>query len=151
MAEDLNQIVHNLKQPSSWIRVLFMLGFAILLYVIITPVVFLLMIVQALFVLLTQELNANLKFFGAALAQYVSQILLFISYNSETRPFPFSDFPTSDEGQFSGGDESAHAESEAGAPAESKRAQRKSAGKSKATSSAAKTADHDISNDAKSE
>ncbi len=151
MAEDLNQIVDNLKQPSSWIRVLFMLGFAILLYVIITPVVFLLMIVQALFVLLTGELNANLKYFGGALAQYVSQILLFISYNSETRPFPFSDFPTIDEGLVSGDDESAHAESEADAPVESKPAHRKSAGKSKATSSAAKAADHDISNDAKSE
>ena len=148
MAEDLDQIVENLKQPSSWIRVLFMLGFAILLYVIITPVVFLLMIVQALFVLLTGELNANLKYFGAALAQYVSQILLFISYNSDTRPFPFSDFPTIDEDLYAGSEESAHAEPEASAPAETRTAQRKSTGKSKATGSATKSADRNITNDA---
>lgn len=93
MAEDIDQIVDNLKQPSNWIRVLFMIGFAILLYVIIAPVIFVLMIVQALFVLLTGESNANLKHLGAVLAQYVLQILLFISYNSELRPYPFSDFP----------------------------------------------------------
>lgn len=149
MAEDLDQIVDNLKQPASWIRVLFMIGFAILLYVIITPVVFLLMIVQALFVLLTGELNTNLKYFGAVMTQYVSQILLYISYNSETRPFPFSEFPVSDEDQYAGSEESEHAAPEAVAPAETtKPAQRKPTSKSKTTGRAAKTADSDIANDA---
>lgn len=96
MADDIDQIVDNLKQPSSWIRVLFMVGFVILLYLIIAPVIFVLMLVQALFVLLTGEYNANLKHLGAALAQYVLQILLFISYNSDLRPFPFTDFPPMD-------------------------------------------------------
>ena len=93
MADDMDQIVDNLKQSSSWIRVLFMLGYAILLYVIIAPVIIVLMIVQALFVLITGTYNSNLKYFGAALAQYVQQIFLFISYNSELKPFPFADFP----------------------------------------------------------
>lgn len=95
MADDIDQIVDNLKQSSSWIRVLFMIGFAILLYVIIAPVIFVLMIVQALFVLITGEYNANLRYLGEAMSQYVLQILLFISYNSELKPFPFSDFPAS--------------------------------------------------------
>ncbi len=93
MADDMDQIVDNLKQSSSWIRVLFMLGYAILLYVIIAPVIIVLMIVQALFVLITGTYNSKLKYFGAALAQYVQQIFLFISYNSELKPFPFADFP----------------------------------------------------------
>lgn len=148
MAEDLEQIVDNLKQPSSWIRVLFMVGFAILLYVIITPIVFLLMIVQALFVLLTGELNTNLKSFGATLAQYVSQIMLFISYNSETRPFPFSDFPPIQEAQFAGNDVATQAEPEAGSEAGNKPTGRRTSARSKAGSSAEKTADRDIANDA---
>ncbi|MSR12003.1 MAG: DUF4389 domain-containing protein [Gammaproteobacteria bacterium] len=93
MADDMDQIVDNLKQSSSWIRVLFMLGYAILLYVIVAPVIIVLMIVQALFVLITGTYNSNLKYLGAALAQYVQQIFLFISYNSELKPFPFADFP----------------------------------------------------------
>jgi len=93
MTEDVDQIVDNLKQPSSWIRLVFMIGFAILLYVIIAPVIFVLMLVQALFVLITGDYNSNLRYLGAALAQYVLQILQFISYNSDVQPFPFADFP----------------------------------------------------------
>lgn len=96
MAEELDQIVDNLKKPSAWLRVLFMLGFAILLYLVIAPVFIVLMVVQALFVLITGDSNENLRLLGAAIGQYVLQILLFISYNSETKPFPFSDFPASE-------------------------------------------------------
>ena len=112
MADDMDQIVDNLKQSSSWIRVLFMLGYAILLYVIIAPVIIVLMIVQALFVLITGTYNSNLKYFGAALAQYVQQIFLFISYNSELKPFPFADFPGFD------AEPAAAGESETGAGAD---------------------------------
>ena len=97
MTEDVDQIVDNLKQPSSWIRLIFMVGFAILLYVIIAPVIFVLMLVQALFVLFMGDYNSNLRYLGAALAQYVLQILLFISYNSDVQPFPFTDFPKVDD------------------------------------------------------
>lgn len=97
MPEDVDQIVDNLKEPSSWIRLILMVGFATLLYIIIAPLIFVLMLVQALFVLITGEYNSNLRYLGAALAQYVLQILLFISYNSDVQPFPFTDFPKGDE------------------------------------------------------
>jgi len=92
--DDVDQIVDNLKQSSNWVRVMFMFGFVILLYVIIAPVVFVLMLVQALFVLISGEYNGNLRYFGAALAEYVLQILHYISYNSDVKPFPFTDFPS---------------------------------------------------------
>lgn len=97
MADDIDQIVDNLKQPSTWVRVLFMIGFAVLLYVVIAPLFFVLMIVQALFALITGETNSNLRYLGATLAQYVLQILQFISYNSDVQPFPFTDFPAVDD------------------------------------------------------
>lgn len=133
MANDLDQIVDNLKQSDSWLRVLFMIGFAFLLYVIIAPVIFILMLVQALFVLLTGELNANLRYFGAAMAQYVLQILHFISYNSEEKPFPFSDFPAGESEETAETSETANA-GEPEASRAAKPARRKTAKKKKSAS-----------------
>jgi|FLOH01.1.fsa_nt_gi hypothetical protein len=93
MSEELDTIVDNIRQPSVWIRIVFMLGFAVVLNVIILPIIIVLLIVQALFSVITGESNENLRFFAAALEQYVSQIVKFLTYNSETKPFPFSEFP----------------------------------------------------------
>ena len=93
MSEKYEDIVDNLRQPSAWIRVVFMLAFAVFLYLIIAPVILVLMVVQALFAVITGAENENLRFLGSALTVYVSQILEFVTYNSEIKPFPFSDFP----------------------------------------------------------
>ena len=93
MSEKFEDIVDNLRQPSAWIRVVFMLAFAVFLYLIIAPVILVLIIVQALFAVITGAENDNLRFLGSALTVYVSQILEFVTYNSEIKPFPFSDFP----------------------------------------------------------
>lgn len=89
MSDDM---VRNLKKPSAWFRVLFMVGFVIALYV--TGVILLvLMLAQIVFSLLTGEDNINLRRLGAGLASYVGQILAFLTYNSEQKPFPFLPFP----------------------------------------------------------
>lgn len=97
MSDDLDEIVDNLKEPSAWIRIVFMVGFTLVLYLIVAPIVLVLMIVQALFSVLTGETNYNLRRFGKAIAEYVQQILHFISYNSNDKPFPFSEFPALEE------------------------------------------------------
>lgn len=97
MSEDLDDIVDNLKEPSAWIRIVFMLAFAVVLYLIIAPVILVLMITQALFSVITGETNRNLNYLGEVLSKYVYQILEFITYGTETKPFPFSDFPNSDD------------------------------------------------------
>ena len=87
-----DEIVDNLKKPSAWLRVLFMAGFVVALYV--TGVVLLvIMLAQIIFSLLTGGDNSNLRRMGAGLSTYVSQILAYLTYNSEQRPFPFSNFP----------------------------------------------------------
>ena len=93
MSDELIEIVDNIKQPSVWIRVLFMFVFAVASYIIILPLVLVLSIVQALFVLITGVSNANLRYFSATLELYVSQIIKFLTYLSEVKPFPFSDLP----------------------------------------------------------
>ncbi len=97
MSEDMDDIVDNLREPSTWIRILFMIGFAVVLYMIIAPIVVVMMVVQALFVMFTGSSNANLRRFGRAIGQYVAQILQFLTYNSHAKPFPFADFPSLDD------------------------------------------------------
>lgn len=92
MRNDFEEILGHVKTPSTWLRVLFMLGFYVILYV--TGVVILVLtLAQALFSLLTGNANDNLRRLGAALSDYVTEILQFLCYNSEVRPFPFTPFP----------------------------------------------------------
>lgn len=93
MSDELLEIVDNIKQPSVWIRVLFMVVFGIASYLLILPLIIILSIAQALFTLITGEPNENLRYFSGTLVLYVSQIIEFLTYLSEEKPFPFSDFP----------------------------------------------------------
>ena len=91
MSEKLDNIIDNLKQ--SWIRIILIVVFAVVLYLAIPLVLLVLMIAQVLFVLITGESNANLRSLGAALSTYIFQIVQFMSYVTDVKPFPFSDFP----------------------------------------------------------
>lgn len=89
MSDDLKE---NIKQQSTWMR-----GFNIVLFTIIysvTEIVIALVVVfQFLTVLLTRETNAKLLDLGANLSAYVYQILSYVTFNTDERPFPFADFP----------------------------------------------------------
>lgn len=95
MSEEFDEIVENLREPSSWLRIFFMIAFAVILYLIVAPVVLVIMIAQALFAFVTGAPNSNLKEFSAALSEYIHQMLNFLLFNSDEKPFPFSDFPSS--------------------------------------------------------
>lgn len=98
MSED---IVENLKQPTQWFRIAFMIALAIALYLA-GMILTLLIVAQALFGLLTGTDNRNLRELGAGLTLYVHQVLDFLTYNSEFKPFPFAPFPGGDELPHSG-------------------------------------------------
>ena len=93
MPEQLDDLVENVRELSGWVRVLFVIFFIVVLHLIIGPLIVLLALVQALFLIFTTKANENLAGFGALLVTYVAQILNFVTFNSESRPFPFSDFP----------------------------------------------------------
>ena len=93
MSDEITEIVENIKQPSVWVRVILVLVFAFASYLIILPLILVLTVVQALFALITGNANANLKYFAATLDLYISQIIKFMTYVSEQKPFPFSDLP----------------------------------------------------------
>ena len=91
-----DDIVENLKEPSQWLRIAFMIALAVALYVA-SIVLTLLTIAQALFSLLSGKDNVNLRALGKDLSTYVHQILEFLTYNSELKPFPFSPYPGSEQ------------------------------------------------------
>ena len=89
MSDDYKE---NVKDQSTWIRGLYILLFAVI-YSVTEIVIGLVVIVQFLFVLITHHANEKLLALGASLSTYVYQILSYVTFNSEQRPFPFSDFP----------------------------------------------------------
>lgn len=82
----------NLKQRSTWRRLLFMLLFLFLWGVsrVVTAAV---VLIQFLWVLFTGQTNEQLLKLGQGLATYSYQIVLYLTFNSDQRPFPFTDWP----------------------------------------------------------
>lgn len=87
------QLEENLKSRATWLRLLFMILF-VMIYGLSRLVLGAVVVLQFFWVLLTAELNPRLKHLGASLATYTFQILLYLTYNTEERPFPFDlDWP----------------------------------------------------------
>lgn len=92
MAEDVKE---NVKNRLAWLRLFFILVFALLFYV--TSIVLAVtVVVQFGFVLLGGRANAQLQRFGRSLGRYLDEMVQYATFNSDRRPFPFSDFPSGD-------------------------------------------------------
>jgi len=91
-----DELKQNMTASETWLRGLFMLLFVFLLMVarIVTGAI---VVIQFLFTVFTGQSNDNLRKFGASLATYVYQALLFVTYNSEIKPFPFAPWPLHDD------------------------------------------------------
>lgn len=87
------ELKSNLLSSKHWLRLLFMVLFAILFQVA-TVVMWVLVVLQFLFSLITGQDNRNLRSFGSSLSAYIYQVLKFLTYASDEKPFPFSDWPT---------------------------------------------------------
>ena len=82
------ELEQNLKSRSTWLRLLFMILFVIIYGVsrfVLTAVV----IIQFLTVLFTGKTNERLLQLGGALATYTYQMIIYLCFNTERRPFPF--------------------------------------------------------------
>lgn len=85
-------ILDNLMNGQTWLRGIFMLLFA-LIYSVTEVVVFVVVVLQFLFVLFNGHQNTRLREFGDGLSIFVYQIMSYWTYNAEERPFPFSPWP----------------------------------------------------------
>jgi hypothetical protein len=94
MAEefDTEELKENVRQQDSWLRLLFIIIYAVVLWA--TSIVLgLVVIFQFLSVLLTRKPQGNLLEFGGSLSEFVRQIVAYLTFNSEDKPFPFGDWP----------------------------------------------------------
>ena len=74
------------------IRLLFMLGYGFLAYLLIWPILAL-AVIQFGFHLIEGIPNARLASLNWRIISYLTQILDFICYRSEQKPFPFNSLP----------------------------------------------------------
>lgn len=86
------QLKTNLTSPKHWVRLVYMVLFAFFLYIA-SIVMSVVVVVQFVFSLVSGVDNAKLRAFGYSLTLYIKQALMFLSFNSEFKPFPFADWP----------------------------------------------------------
>lgn len=85
----------HLTNPATWIRLGFMLVFALLLMAG-RLVISIIVVVQFALVLVTGIDNENLRNLGQGLGKWIYQAFMFLTFNSEEKPFPFDEWPTID-------------------------------------------------------
>lgn len=98
MKELRDKIRDSLLTPSTWIRLFFMLLYSIICYIAIF-VIGIVILFQFGVVLLTGKLNQQLLPVGQSISIYIYQILVYLTYNSEEKPFPFDNWPEVNEYQ----------------------------------------------------
>lgn len=85
----------NAKNIDTWLRGLFILIFGVIFYFL-YGLIWLLVIFQFVTKVITGGLNSNLEQLSTKMTCYAMQILNYITFQSEERPFPFSPFPSGD-------------------------------------------------------
>jgi hypothetical protein len=87
-----NNLKEKLLVKSKWLRGLFMALFVVIQYLVSWMIV-LIAFFQFVIDLLTGKPNDKLLEFTKHLNTYLLQIVNFITFNSEEKPFPFSNWP----------------------------------------------------------
>ena len=82
----------NVRAGKTWKRALYMLLFAII-YGVAEIVLTLIILLQFLTLLFTGKTNERMLKLGQSLSTYIYQILLFLTFNSETHPYPYGAWP----------------------------------------------------------
>ena len=87
------QEVAHYKNRETWVRGLFMLLF-VAIYNVAGVLVGAVAVLQFAWKLVTGESNPRLSSFGEGLSRYFYQIVRFLTFNTEIKPFPFEDWPS---------------------------------------------------------
>ncbi len=82
----------SIMAQSTWLRGFFMLLFAVA-YGIAELLLGITAVFQFLYLLVTGKTVERLLIFGENLGRYFYQIIRYLTFNTEERPFPFSDWP----------------------------------------------------------
>ena len=83
-----SKVEKNLKSSTTWLRLLFMAIFGLLAWL--AGMVGLVIVVLGFFwVLITGEVNRELRQIGQAIASYIYEIVRYLTFNIDDKPFPF--------------------------------------------------------------
>lgn len=85
----------TLINSNTWVRLAYMFVFTLLLMAA-RLVITLVVIVQFLLVLVTGSDNENLRNLGQGLGKWVYQTVMFLTFNTDSKPFPFDEWPEVD-------------------------------------------------------
>ena len=98
-AEDLEtgKLEQNLKSRATWLRLLFMALFG--LFISFAGMVGTVIVVIGFFwVLFTGEVNRERRQVGQAIASYIYEVVRYLTFNTDDKPFPFgNDLPSADD------------------------------------------------------
>jgi len=89
---DTEEIKENIKAQDTWIRLIFIVIYAVVLWAA-SFVLTLVVILQFLTVLFTRKTQPNLLDFGDSLGEFVRQIICYMTFNIDEKPFPFGSWP----------------------------------------------------------
>ncbi len=82
----------NVRESGTWWRLLWIILFAFI-YSVAEVVVVAVVVLQFGFVLFTGRRHVKLLEFGESLSEFIYQILQYVTFNSDDRPFPFGEWP----------------------------------------------------------
>jgi len=83
----------HVKSRETWLRLLFMVAFYVL-GTLASAVLSVIVVLGFLWVLFTGERNRQLQQAGHVIAGYLYEVIRFLTYNTDERPFPFgNDLP----------------------------------------------------------
>lgn len=82
----------HLKARDTWLRVFYVIVFAVI-FSIADTVLAAVVVFQFLSRLLTGAVNERLQVFGQQLSTYLYQMLIYFTFNSDERPYPFAAWP----------------------------------------------------------
>jgi hypothetical protein len=94
-----DEVKQNLRNRTTWWRVLYMLLFTVF-YCVARIVIATVILFQLFSVLVTGATNERLLMLGQNLSTYVYQIMLFLTFNSDDKPYPFGDWPNGPPDEF---------------------------------------------------
>ena len=83
-----SKVEENLKSRTTWLRLLFMAIYGLVAWL--AGMVGLVVVVLGFFwVLFTGEVNRELRQIGQAIASYIYEIVRYLTFNTDDKPFPF--------------------------------------------------------------
>ena len=88
----MQALKNNLTSEAFWLRLAFMI-LSVILLEIAASVLILLVFFQFLYRLFNETNQESIYNFSSSLSQFILQSYQFLSYQTETKPFPFSDWP----------------------------------------------------------